>query len=183
MAVNSKGFAKNQAMVRFSVVLWLLVGLALIGCDRKVDPTIQLPDLACQPEDVTAVPPFTIAQTRTAVPPNTPFADQIEAYVGVDLIENRLTNTVVFCHLYLLADETAATNLFAQVCQNGVTPADARESVEPPLDGELACAFQSEGFREVHFQRGRLVVSIWGDSGGWGVDEWALAVNGRLAQD
>jgi hypothetical protein len=101
----------------------------------------------------------------------------------VDLIENSLTNTSAFCHLYLLADETAASDLLAHFCQNGVTPAETREPVAAPLDGESVCAFQSVGFREVHLQQGRLVVSIWGDSGGWGVHEWAVAVNGRLLQE
>ena len=172
-----------QEIVPISFRLLLLIGTLLISCNRTTEQTFHLPEIACQPEDVTAVPPFTIAQTHTAVPPSIPFADQIEKYYGVDLIENRLTNSAAFCNLYVLAGETAATNLFAQLCQDGVTPGGARESVEPPLDGEAACAFQSGGFREVHFQQGRLVVSIWGDSGGSGVDEWALAVNGRLPQE
>lgn len=171
-----------QEILRTSFRLLLLVGTLLIGCNRTVEPAFHLPEIACQPEDVTADPPFTIAQTHTAVPPNTPLADQIEQYYALDLIENSLTNTSAFCNLFLLADETAATKLFAQFCQNGVTPVETREPVAAPLDGESVCAFQSVGFREVHFQQGRLVVSIWGDSGGWGVDEWAVAVNGRLQQ-
>lgn len=157
----------------------------LAGCthDTANVETVFLSEVACQPTDVTADPPFTIAQTHTAVPSNTPLADQIEQYYGVDLIENRLANIAAFCNLYLLADETAAAELLAHFCQNGVTPAETREPAAAPLDGESVCAFQSIGFREVHFQQGRLVVSIWGDSGGWCVDEWVVAVNGRLPQE
>jgi hypothetical protein len=157
----------------------------LVGCtnDTANTETASLPEVACQPEDVAANPPFIIAQTHTAVPPNTPLSNQIEQYYGVDLIENRLANIAAFCNLYLLEDETAAAELLAQFCQNGVTPAETREPVAAPLDRESVCAYQSIGFREVHFQQGRLVVSIWGDSGGWGVHEWAVAVNGRLLQE
>jgi hypothetical protein len=154
------------------------------GCTANEPDEVEpaLPEVACQPEDVTADPPFTIAQTHTAVPLNTPLADQIEQYYGLDLIENALTNTSAFCNLYLLADETAAAELLAHFCQNGAMPAETREPAAAPLDGESVCAFQSTGFREVHFQEGRVVVSIWGDSGGWGVDEWVMAVSGRLPQ-
>ncbi|MAT98692.1 MAG: hypothetical protein CL608_16235 [Anaerolineaceae bacterium] len=176
--------AESKINLIFVAVLGCIFFL-LAGCTNDIaNPgTVSLPEVACQPEDVAANPPFTIAQTHTAVPPNTPLADQIEQFYGVDLIENRLANIAAFCNLYLLADDTAAAELLAHLCRTGVTPAKARESTEPPLDGESICAFQSEGFREVHFQQGRLVVSIWGDSGGWGVDEWVVAVNGRLPQE
>jgi hypothetical protein len=172
---------ESKSNLTFVAVLGCLFFL-LTGCKNVTanTGTVALPDVACQPEDVAANPPFTIAQTHTAVPHNTPLADQIEQYYGVDLVENSLTNTSAFCNLYLLADETAAADLLDYFCQNGVIPVEAREPAAAPLDGESACAFQSEGFREVHFQRGRLMVSIWGDNGGWGADEWTLAVNGRL---
>ncbi len=49
--------------------------------------------------------------------------------------------------------------------------------------GNLHVLIKVQDFAKCIFKRGRLVVSIWGDSGGWGVDEWAGAVNGRLPQE
>ncbi|MBK8905957.1 MAG: hypothetical protein IPM53_32560 [Anaerolineaceae bacterium] len=138
---------------------------------------VSLPEVACQPADVSANPPFTIAATRTAVPPQTPLADQIETYYGVSLIENRLTNTSAFCDLYEMADETAAADMLHQVCE-----VSEMTEAEPPAVGEEACALESTGFRQVNFRQGRVVVSIWADLDGFGVDEWAAAVNGRLTQ-
>jgi len=155
------------------ICLWFGIVLLLAGCNGY--EAVSLPELACQPADVTADPPFTIASTRTAVPPQTPLADQIETYYGVSLIENRFTNTSAFCDLYELADETAAADMLHQVC---ATP--EMIEVEPPAIGEEACALESTGFRQVSFRQGRVVVSIWADFDGYGVDDWAVAVDGRL---
>lgn len=152
-------------------MLWF----ALTGWGEKVAPVIALPEVACQLEDVSANPPFTIAATRTAVPPQTPLVDQIETYYGVSLIENALTNTAAFCDLFEMADETAAAEMLHQVC--GVS---AMTEAEPPAVGEEACALESPGLRQVNFRQGRVIVSIWADLDGYGVDEWAAAVNGRL---
>ncbi len=153
--------------------------LLFVGCNREAanDVPISLSDVACQPADVNADPPFTIAETRTAVPPQTPLADHIETYYGVSLIENSLTNTSAFCELYEMADEAAAADILHQVC---ATP--EMTEVEPPAVGEESCALEGTGFRLVNFRQGRVVVSIWADLDGYGVDEWAAAVNGRLQQ-
>lgn len=159
--------------------------LLLIGCKgvELEEIVVSLSEATCQPEDVSSDPPFTIAETHTVVPPETPFAEQIEQYYSVDLVENRLANTSSFCELYLMADETAAAKLWAQLCRDGVTPVKEAEAFAPPPVGEAACAYQSVAFRELHFQERRVVVSVWGDSGGSGVVAWAEAVNGRLQTD
>lgn len=153
--------------------------LLLAGCNSDVvnEEPVSLPELACQPADVTADPPFTVAETRTAVPPETFLADQIENYYGVSLIENRLTNTTAFCDLFEMADEETAVEMLARAC----TVPDM-EKVEPPVVGQEVCALASPGYRLVNFRQGRVVVSILADGNGLGVGEWALAVNGRLTQ-
>jgi hypothetical protein len=85
----------------------VLIGTAvcpflLSGCnsDAVNEETISLPELVCQPEDVNAGPPFTVGSTRTAVPPETYLADQIENYYGVQLVESSLTNTTAYCDLF-----------------------------------------------------------------------------------
>ena len=163
--------------------LLLLFALVWAGISCRAGDQISLSQVACKPADVNADPPFTIAETHTAVPPDTPFADQIETYYGVALIENALTNSSAFCDLYEMADETAAAKLWAQLCRDGVTPVETTEAFAPPTVGDSACAYQSAAFRELHFQQGRIVVSVWGDSGGQGVVDWAEAVNGRLTQE
>lgn len=153
--------------------------LLLTACnnDATNEKPVSLPDVACKPEDVNADPPFTIAETHTAVPPQTPLADQIETYYGVSLIENRLTNTSVFCDLFEMADEKAASDMLNHICA-----VPEMTEAEPPAVGEEVCALQSTGFRMVNFRQGRVVVSILADLDGFGVDEWAVAVNGRLQQ-
>lgn len=155
--------------------LLLLLPLLWAGISCRAGDPFSLSEVACEPEDVSANPPFTIAETRTAVPSQTPLADQIENYYGVSLIENRLTNTSAFCDLFEMVDETAAADMLHQVC---ATP--EMTEAEPPMVGEEACARESTGFRMVNFRQGRVVVSILADLDGFGVDEWAAAVNGRL---
>lgn len=140
--------------------------------------SVDLPEVACQPEDVNADPPFIIAATRTVVPEGTFLADQIEIYYGVELIENALTNTSAFCDLFEMTDEEAAIEMLARTC---IVP--QMEEAELPVVGEEVCALESTGFRMVNFRQGRVVVSILADFNGFGVDEWAEAVNGRLLQE
>jgi hypothetical protein len=149
----------------------------LASCNREAvnEETVSLPELACQPADVTADPPFTVGNTRTAVPPETFLADQIETYYGVQLVENSLTNTTVYCDLFEMADEETAVQMLARTCT-----VPQMQEVEPPVVGQEVCALESTGFRMVNFRQGRVVVSILADSDGLGMDEWAVAVNGRL---
>lgn len=156
--------------------VWVLL---LTGCNSggmADDVAVALPEVACRPEDVTADPPFIIAQTRTAVPNDTFLADQIENYYGVVLIENALTNTSAFCNLFEMTDKDAAIEMLNHSCSVPM------EAAEPPVVGEAVCALESPGFRMVNFRQGRVVISILADLNGFGVDEWALAVNGRLPQ-
>jgi hypothetical protein len=153
--------------------------LLLVGCnDGGTAPKAEvfLPEVTCQPSDVTANPPFTVAQTHTAVPANTPLSDQIEQYYRVELVENSLAYISVYCDLFVLTDEMAAAELLSLLC-----PSKMDES-EPPDVGEAACAQESTGFRMVNFREGTVVVSIQGDSHGYGVDDWAKMVNGRLLE-
>ncbi|MCA9956892.1 MAG: hypothetical protein KC434_19315 [Anaerolineales bacterium] len=173
------GRREINVLIFTAVCLFLLTAC---NSDATNENPVSLPEVACKPEDVNADPPFTIAETHSAVPPETPLADQIETYYGVALIENSLTNSSAFCNLYEMADETAAAKLWAQLCRDGVTPVETTEAFAPPTVGDSACAYQSAAFRELHFQQGRIVVSVWGDSGGQGVVDWAEAVNGRLQQ-
>jgi hypothetical protein len=156
----------------------LIFLLLLAGClgGEQDQAEIRLPEVACQSEDVTAGPPFTLSQSRTAVPDGTFLADQIEAYYGVELIEKVLTNASVFCDLFVMADETAAVELLSRTCTVQM------DEAEPPFVGEEVCAREGQGFRMVNFRQGTTVVSILGDSNGIYVDEWAMAVNGRLEQ-
>ncbi|WP_420631734.1 hypothetical protein [Candidatus Leptofilum sp.] len=163
---------KSQKYLFWLVVLGCLI-ILLIDCQNNSE--IVLSDVACQPEDVTADPPFVVGDVRTAVPPETFLADQIENYYGVALIENQLTNTSAFCDLFEMADEEAAIEMLARTC---IAP--QMEEAEPPVVGQEVCALQNTGFRMVNFRQGRVVVSILADSGGFWVDKWAEAVNGRL---
>ena len=131
--------------------------LLLVGCNRDAvnEETISLPELACQPADVTADPPFTVASTRTAVPPETFLADKIENYYGVQLVENSLTNTTAYCDLFEMADEETAVEMLARTCA-----VPQMEKAEPPVVGQEVCALESTGFRMVNFRQGRVVVSI-----------------------
>ncbi|MEZ4593590.1 MAG: hypothetical protein R3D55_20965 [Chloroflexota bacterium] len=164
---------------RINYLIFTAVCLFLLsGCnsDAVNEETISLPELACQPEDVNADPPFVIGSTRTAVPPETFLADQIENYYGVQLVENSLTNTTVYCDLFEMADEETAVEMLARTCS-----VPQMEKAEPPVVGQEVCALESTGYRMVNFRQGRVVVSILADLDGFGVDEWAVAVNGRLA--
>lgn len=157
----------------YSVACFLL----LAGCNREAtnNALVTLPEVACQPEDVSVDPPFTIAETRTAVPPETFLADQIENYYGVQLVENSLTNSTAYCDLFEMADEETAVQMLARTCS-----VPQMQEAEPPVVGQEVCALESTGFRMVNFRQGRVVVSILADLDGFGVDEWAVAVNGRL---
>lgn len=158
------------------ICLWFGIVLLLAGCNGETvtyEP-VSLPELACQPADVTADPPFTVGSTRTAVPPETFLADQIENYYGVQLVENSLTNTTVYCDLFEMADEETAVEMLARTCS-----VPQMQAAEPPAVGQEVCALESTGFRMVNFRQGRVVVSILADFDGFGVDEWAVAVNGR----
>ncbi|WP_420642245.1 hypothetical protein [Candidatus Leptofilum sp.] len=162
--------------IRFGLLLSIiLLSAAIVGCSTEEEAEINLPEVACTPGDVNADPPFVVAETRTAVPPETFLADQIENYYGVELIENRLTNTAAFCDLFEMADEEAAIEMLTRTCT-----VPQMEEAEPPTVGQEVCALQNTGFRMVNFRQGRVVVSILADLGGFGVDEWAVAVNGRL---
>lgn len=165
---------------KFCLIYTAVCLLILTGCNREAtnDEPVSLPGLACQPEDVGAEPPFVVASTRTAVPAETFLADQIENYYGVELIENQLTNTSAFCDLFEMADEEAAIEMLARTCT-----VSQMEEAEPPVVGQEVCALKNTGFRMVNFRQGRVVVSILVDSGGFGVDEWAVAVNGRLIKN
>ena len=168
----------NFALAAFLGCVFLAL---FVGCQREDEGNeigANLPEVACQPEDVTADPPFTVGSTRTAVPPETFLADQIENYYGVSLVENRLANISVFCDLFEMADEAAAVEFLARTCA-----VPQMEKAEPPVVGQEVCALQSTGFRMVNFRQGTVVVSILADSGGFSVDEWAVAVNGRLNQE
>ncbi len=163
--------------IRFKLMLGLLaIWLALVGCGGADSLESRLPQVACQPGDVTAVPPFTLSQSRTAVPDGTFLEDQIEAYYGAELVDTASTNASVFCDLFVMADETAAVELLSRTCTVQM------DEAEPPFVGEEVCAREGQGFRMVNFRQGTTVVSILGDSGGVYVDEWALAVNGRLEE-
>jgi len=165
--------------IEFGLLLSIiLLSAFIVGCDGEEETEVSLPDVACQPEDVSTEPPFVVAETRTAVPPETYLADQIETYYGVVLIENSLTNTNAYCDLFALADEETAVEMLARTCS-----VSQMEEAEPPIVGQEVCALENTGFRMVNFRQGRVVVSILADSGGFGVDEWALAVNGRLLQE
>ena len=157
------------------------VFLALfVGCQREDEGNeigANLPEVACQPADVTADPPFTVGSTRTAVPPETFLADQIENYYGVQLVENSLTNTTVYCDLFEMADEETAVEMLARTCS-----VPDMSQTETPVVGQEVCALESTGYRMVNFRQERIVVSILADSNGLGVDEWAVAVNGRLQE-
>lgn len=157
------------------IVSILLLAACKGGATNNV--SVALPEVACKAEDVNAEPPFTIASTRTAVPPETYIADQIENYYGVVLIENALTNTSAYCDLFAMADEATAIEMLDYTCN-----LLQMQEAEPPLVGEEVCALESPGFRMVNFRQGRVVVSILADLDGFGVDEWAVAVNGRLQE-
>ena len=167
-------------MVKNGIQYFILTAVCLFllaGCNREAanDEPVSLPEVACQPEDVSANPPFTIAATRTAVPPQTPLADQIETYYGVSLIENRLTNTSAFCDLYELADETAAADMLHQVCE-----VSEMTEAEPPAVGEEACALESTGFRQVNFRQGRVAGTLSAALDWLGVGESAGVLKRRL---
>ncbi|MCA9897529.1 MAG: hypothetical protein H6654_15155 [Ardenticatenaceae bacterium] len=163
--------------IRFKLLLIVLIFGFNVGCGNE-ETTVSLPEVACKPEDVQADPPFVIGNTRTAVPPETFLADQIENYYGVQLVENSLTNTTVYCDLFEMADEETAVEMLVRTCS-----APNMEKAAPPSTpvGEEVCALETVGYRMVNFRQGRVVVSILADLDGFGVDEWAVAVNGRLA--
>ena len=166
---------KKLACVALLGCLLLLVA----GCDEGGsgnEDTIDLSAAACHPEDVSFTPPFITAITRTAVPEDTFLVDQIVNYYGVELIEPALTNAAVFCDLFEMTDEASAVEMLNRTCTV------AMDEVDPPVVGEEVCARVSGGFRLVNFRQGRVVVSIFADSNGGGVDTWAAAVNGRLLQ-
>lgn len=164
--------------IRFgSLLCIILFCVVVVGCGGEEVTEVSLPELACQPADVNADPPFVVAETRTAVPPETFLADQIDNYYGVELIENQLTNTSAFCDLFEMADEEAAIEMLNRTCTVQMPEA------EPPVVGQEVCARQNQGFRMVNFRQGRVVVSILADSGGVWVDSWAVAVNGRLLEN
>jgi hypothetical protein len=156
----------------------MFLALGFVGCTSNETEMIGLSEMACQPADVNADSPFTVAETRTAVPPETFLADQIETYYGVQLIENSLTNTTAYCDLFEMADEETAVQMLARTCT-----VPQMQEAEPPVVGQEVCALESIGFRMVNFRQGRVVVSVLADSDGLGVDEWAVAVNGRLVQE
>lgn len=170
----------SQKYLRFITLLGcLFVLLAACTSNNDVnDVAVTLSEVACQPEDVNTDPPFVIGSTRTAVPPETFLADQIENYYGVQLVENSLTNTTVYCDLFEMADEETAVEMLVRTCS-----APNMEKAAPPSTpvGEEVCALEAIGYRMVNFRQGRVVVSILADFDGFGVDEWAVAVNGRLA--
>jgi hypothetical protein len=161
------------------ICLWLGIGIVLLlaGCNGETvtNEPVSLPDVSCQPADVTADSPFTVGSTHTAVPPETFLADQIENYYGVQLVENSLTNTTAYCDLFEMVDEEMAVEMLARTCS-----VSQMQEAEPPVVGQEVCALESTGFRMVNFRQGRVVVSILADLDGFGVDEWAVAVNGRL---
>ena len=168
----------NWNNLRYAVLVYFLI-LLFSGCTsgENVNAPVDLPEMACQPADVTVDPPFTVGSTRTAVPPETFLADQIKSYYGVQLVENSLTNTTVYCDLFEMADEETAIEMLVRTCS-----APNMEKAAPPSTpvGEEVCALEAVGYRMVNFRQGRVVVSILGDFDGFGVDEWAVAVNGRL---
>ena len=171
--INMRAFDLRFCLNVFlgSVILVLL----LVDCtNRDVEEAeIALSEMACQPEDVGADPPFIAFRTSTAVPNDTFLADKIENYYSVNLIENALTYTSAFCDLFEMVDEESASEILNHICTE-------MEAAEPPPVGEEACGRQSTGFRLVNFRQGRVVVSILADSGGFWVDEWAEGVNGRI---
>lgn len=181
------GWAGSQKKVlwmsdkRINYLIFTAVCLFLLsGCNRDAvnEETISLPELACQPADVTADPPFTVGSTRTAVPSETFLADQIENYYGVQLVENSLTNTTVYCDLFEMVDEEAAIEMLVRTCS--APNMEKAASPSTPV-GEEVCALETIGYRMVNFRQGRVVVSILADLDGFGVDEWAVMVNGRLS--
>lgn len=167
----------NWKYLRFTVLFCFLI-LLFSGCNGEAvnDEPISLPEIACQMEDVSTSPPFIMSETKTAVPADTFLVDQIVNYYGVEMREPSLTNAVVFCDLFEMVDEAATIEMLSRTCTVQM------DEVEPPFVGEEVCARESGGFRMVNFRQGVVVVSILADSNGGGVDEWAVAVNGRLQQ-
>ena len=140
---------------------------------------VSLSEVACKPEDVEGVRPFIAYAEYTAVPSDMPFADQVEQYYGVGMREIALTYTDAFCSLFLLVDEAAAANLFAELCQSAPTNFYVEPYEATPI-GEATCVYKSLALTLIYFRQGRVVVSVWEDLGGSDVYTWATAVNGRL---
>jgi hypothetical protein len=95
-------------------------------------------------------------------------------YHRAALAEYQISYTDVLCTLREYQDTDTAVYALQQLCQAGTG------QPTPTNYGQESCGFQTEGIIEAHFRQGAAVVTIREDGGGFHVQTWAEAVNGRL---
>lgn len=157
-------------------LLLICACLTYVSCQASSEGITQakLRGLNCQSSDVDTTPPFMVVREDTAVPDMTLFAEQITAYHSVRLAEMQLSYTDVECVIVVYGSAATAVAAWEMACANS-----DGEEVAMTM-GEAACGFDDLGIRQIHFQRGTVLVTIWEDSWGMYAEERALAVDGRL---